>query len=317
MPRPPIDPDSFDKVNFVIDSWTTGCDAPWYIYIETMKPALLAAFITLITFGWDDVLRGYLRPRGLHPRRTGKRKGKWSRRVPRFPELGDLIGSNIPGAEEVKGKRWSTPMKTLWRIDSAMQAIMFAWLVVEVAEDFAFEWTSLLYESYWCLPDPPGNYNLRWKRGGPLMRAAWDRFAVGQKFVGRNSYMGKNLKATRGEADMALYIGSPGAKGGLPPTSLILATVASLGIEATITAPAAPDGWSLTSGIATCLKDQTPQATVTDVVEEGEQVALPGDVDFTGLDAVDYYVQAWLKWAKPDGSIAYGASISATILVTV
>ena len=161
MPRPPIDPDSFDKVNFVIDSWTTGCDAPWYIYIETMKPALLAAFITLITFGWDDVLRGFLRPRGLHPRRTGKRKGKWSRRAPRFPEIGELIGSNIPGAEEVKGKRWSTPMKTLWRIDSALQAIMFAWLVVEVVEDFAFEWTSLLYESYWCQPDPPGKFSVQ------------------------------------------------------------------------------------------------------------------------------------------------------------
>ncbi len=161
-----------------------------------------------------------------------------------------------------------------------------------------------------------GNYNLRWKQGGPLMRACWDRFAVGQQFVGRNSYMGKNLKATRGEVNMALYIGSPGAKGGLAPASLILASVASLGIEATITAPAAPTNWTLTSGIATCLKDQTPQATVTDVVQEGEQVALPGDVDFTGLDAVDYYVQAWLKWEKPDGSIAYGASISATILVT-
>ena len=173
MPRPPIDPDSFDKVNFVIDSWTTGCDAPWYIYIETMKPALLAAFITLITFGWDDVLRGFLRPRGLHPRRTGKRKGKWSRRVPRFPELGEMIGSNIPGAEEVKGKRWSTPLKTLWRIDSAMQAIFFFWLVVDVAEEFAFAWTSLLYESYWCQPDPPGQFSYRTVGYGPIWNSGW------------------------------------------------------------------------------------------------------------------------------------------------
>ncbi len=160
------------------------------------------------------------------------------------------------------------------------------------------------------------NYNMRWKQGGTLMRAPWNRFAVGQKFVGRNSYMGKNLQATRGEADMALYIGSPGAKGGLPPASLVLASVAANGIEATITAPAAPDGWSLTSGIATCLKDQTPEAVVTDVIDEGEQVALPGDVDFTGLDTVTYFVQAWLKWLKPDGSIAYGASIVDSIAVT-
>jgi hypothetical protein len=139
---------------------------------------------------------------------------------------------------------------------------------------------------------------------------------VGQKFVGRNAYLGKNIAATRGEVDMAAYIGSPGAKGGLPPVSLVLATAASLGIEATITAPAAPTDWTLTSGIATALVDQAPEDTVADVVQEGEQVALPGDVLFTGLLAVDYYVQAWLKWEKPDGSVAYGASISDTILVT-
>ena len=160
------------------------------------------------------------------------------------------------------------------------------------------------------------NYNTRWKQGGPLMRAPWDRFAVGQPFVGRNSYMGKNLKLTRGEADMDLYIGSPGAKGGLPAASLVLASVASLGIEATITAPVPPTSWTLTSGIATCFIDQTPEAAVADVIQEGEQVAIPGDVVFTGLTATTYQVQAWLKWSKPDSSIAYGASISATILVT-
>lgn len=160
------------------------------------------------------------------------------------------------------------------------------------------------------------NLEMRWKQGGTLMRAPWDRFAVGQKFVGRNAYLGKNIQATRGEVDMAAYIGSPGAKGGLPAASLVLATVAANGIEATITAPAAPDGWTLTSGIATALKQQTPEAAVTDVIQEGEQVAIPGDVDFTGLDTVFYWVQAWLKWEKPDGSIAYGASISDTIEVT-
>lgn len=160
------------------------------------------------------------------------------------------------------------------------------------------------------------NMNTRWKQGGPLMRAPWDRFAVGQKFVGRNSYMGKNLNAMRGEVDMDLYIGSPGAKGGLPAASITLTTVASLGIECAITAPAPPTGWTLTSGIASCFLDQTPEAVVTDVVQEGEQVAIPGDVDFTGLTAATYQVQCWLKWAKPDASVAYGASISDTILVT-
>ena len=161
MPKPPVDEDSFDKVNFVVDAWTTGCDAPWYIYVETMKPALLAAFITLITFGWDDVLRGALRPKGLH-RRTAKRKGKWARRVPRFPEIGEMVGKQLPIAEQVSDfSKWNGLGKTLWRVDTVMQQFMFWWLVAEVTEDFAFEWTSLVYESYWCQPDPPGKFSYR------------------------------------------------------------------------------------------------------------------------------------------------------------
>ncbi len=157
---------------------------------------------------------------------------------------------------------------------------------------------------------------VRWKQGGPLMRAPWDRFAVGQQFLGVNQYLGKNINLTRGDADMAAYIGSPGAKGGLPATSLVLTTVASLGIEAVIVGPTPPTGWTLTSAIATCLIDQAPEAVAGDIVQEVEDATDPYSCDFTGLTAVDYFVQAWLKWAKADGSVAYGASISDTILVT-
>jgi len=160
------------------------------------------------------------------------------------------------------------------------------------------------------------NLDVRWKTAGPLTRAPWDRFAVGQKFVGRNAYLGKNIAATRGEVDMALYIGSPGAKGGLPPSSLVLTTVAANGIEGVIVGPTPPTGWTLTSAIMTALKDQTPEAVVTDVIVEGEDVASPYSVDIVGLDTVLYFCQAWLKWAKPDGSIAYGASIVDSIVVT-
>ncbi len=159
MPRPNVDPDSFDKVNFVIDAWTTGCDAPWYIYIETMKPALLNAFITLITFGWDDVLRGFFRPKGLYKRRTMKRKGKFVRRIPRFPEVGNTIGKNLGGMTGIGAARWSNFGKFLWRVDGAMESVRFFWLVAAITEDFAFEWTSLLYESYWCQEDPPGRFS--------------------------------------------------------------------------------------------------------------------------------------------------------------
>jgi len=127
MPRPNIDEDSFDKINFVIDSWTTGCEAPWYVYIETMKPAALEAFIVLISFGWADVVRGAFRPKGLG-RRTGKKKGKWGKYKPGFPEVGNTLGKSLPFAEQLDDYiKWSNGFKTLWRIDNLMQAAFFMW----------------------------------------------------------------------------------------------------------------------------------------------------------------------------------------------
>ena len=161
MPRPPVDPGFFDKVNYVIDAWSRPCDAPWYIYVETLWPAALKAFITLATFGWDDVARGYFRPRGLQgPRRSGKgrRRGRGLRGP---PELGDALGRSLPGADEVKGEKWSNLSKTLWRIDSQVQLGLFAWLVADVTNDFAYNFTSVLYQTVWCQASTLGRFSVR------------------------------------------------------------------------------------------------------------------------------------------------------------
>ncbi len=142
----------FTKVNFVIDAWSQPCNAPWYLYVETMKPAALRAFITLISFGWGDVVRGGLRPKALGLRRTGKRKPKPSPYRPRLPEIGNWLGKNIPGSDELRGKHYSNGYQNLWRVDNKIQAVLFWWLIADVTIDFLFEWTSLLYEQPVCQP---------------------------------------------------------------------------------------------------------------------------------------------------------------------
>ncbi len=164
MPVPP-DLDYFDKVNYITDSWVQACEAPWYIYISTLKPAALAAFITLITFGWDDVARGYARPPDRHSRRrSGKKRGKGRGGPRRFPEFGEAVGRHLPGSTAVKGVNWPDALKTLWRIDSVVQGVLFALLIADITVDFGVEWTSLLYETRWCKDSARGRFS--WQKGG-------------------------------------------------------------------------------------------------------------------------------------------------------
>ncbi len=173
MPLPPENPENFDKVNYVIDAWSRPCQAPWYIYLETLKPAALEAFIVLISFGWADVVRGRFRPKGLG-RRSSKRKGRWARKIPRFPEIGNTLGKAIPIGEQIDDfVKWGTGTKFLWRIDNAMQAGLFFWLVADVAEDFVFNWTSLLYKTYWCRASDLGRFSYQDKGLGPIPNDIW------------------------------------------------------------------------------------------------------------------------------------------------
>lgn len=191
----------------------------------------------------------------------------------------------------------------------------------------ASKWRGVPYMRQYVTPQNPqtvaqtltrdifANLSAIWKQAGSLAIAPWERFATGQKFLGRNAFMGQNVKAMRGEADMQLFVGSPGAKGGLAPTSIALTPGAGT-LDVDFTNPDAPTGWTLVSAVAAIFIDQAPEAAPAPTLIVDEDDVAQAQVSFAGLDAGDYVVSAWLEWTKADGSTAYGASINGTDTVT-
>ena len=151
----------------------------------------------------------------------------------------------------------------------------------------------------------------QWKNAPTLGRATWDRFAQGQVLSGRNAFIGRQTNALRAVTVVDTWIGSPGAKGGLAASSLVV-TPAALQLTYDVTVPTAPTGWTLTSAIGALLEQQDPQTDTGINMVVLEDLAAPFSLVFTGLTAATVYVGSiWLKWLKPDASIAYGASINA------
>ncbi len=155
-----------------------------------------------------------------------------------------------------------------------------------------------------------------WKLMGVLGIAPWDRFAVGQVLTGRNKMQGNYVTENRGETDLLSWNMSPGAKGGIPPLTLVLSSPGVNDIEALMTTPAPPTGWTLSSKDAMAIRDQDPQTGV--LFETTEATAAPGfEPLLPGLTtAVLYVVGGWLRWAKPDGSIAYSVALQGTFTPT-
>lgn len=160
------------------------------------------------------------------------------------------------------------------------------------------------------------NLNAIWKLMPALWVAPWDRFATGQVLTGRNAFVGQNVAVLRGEVDLAKLIFSPGAKGGLPQDATVF-TPAAGQVTVDFTNPTPPSGWTLQAAVAAAIVDGAPESITDFTSSAQEDVSDPfTQVVISGLAAGDYAVGAWLRWAKPDGSIAYGPSVTSVETVT-
>lgn len=137
------------KWNRVSKFMANPCDAPTMAYVETFFPAAGKAVITLLSFGLDDVARGFFRPKGLYPKgclgRNKRRRGAIG-----IPEVGEEIGKRIPGAETVKSRQYGGLEKNLWLLDGLAQRVLFWFMVIDVITDFSYDWTSGIYKKKFC-----------------------------------------------------------------------------------------------------------------------------------------------------------------------
>lgn len=157
--------------------------------------------------------------------------------------------------------------------------------------------------------------NSIWKAYPTLSISPWDRFATGQAFLGRNAHIGQNISAMRDEIDIEDMIFSPGAKGGLGP--LTFSPVGGVGvITCTFTQPAIPSGWTLQAAVACAIEAQNPQTASLFITVAAEEVSTPWLVVALTVPAGTYWCGGWTRWAKPDGSIAYGPSLAAAATAT-
>ena len=153
--------------------------------------------------------------------------------------------------------------------------------------------------------------NAIWKIADTLLVSSWDRFADGQVLTGRNAFVSSFVKQLRGEVDLIKMVFSPGAKGGLAAVGMVL-TPGVDQITVDLTEPTLPSGWTIQAGIASAIFDQDPSSMTDFSTVTVEDVAAPYSIVLTGLTSVGLYqVGGWFRYAKPDGSIAYGPSLLA------
>jgi len=147
---------------------------------------------------------------------------------------------------------------------------------------------------------------------GTLALAPWTAFARGKKFSNRNSFMGKNVALLRGQANMNLFLGSPGANGGPPAATFAATTGAGAGeLTGTFTLGTPPTGWTASHVSAFAFPNQDPADPFVGPVVEASVVPPTLVVPLTGMTAATAcQVIGVVEWTKPDGTFAYSVGVT-------
>lgn len=142
--------DYFDRLNTIIDYFEWTCTEDWTIFVHVFLPAAGELVLGLLSFDWDDVARGFLRPYGAVGRKTlvaSPELAKWEFEV---PELGEEIGKRIPGAKFIKANRWWGKTRFLWQIDAFVQRGLYYWLLVDLVSEFLYNYSTGVLRSEVC-----------------------------------------------------------------------------------------------------------------------------------------------------------------------
>ena len=127
---------------------------------------------------------------------------------------------------------------------------------------------------------------------------------------------GNYVTENRGEVDLLSWNISPGAKGGLPPLTIVASSPGVNDINLLLTQPTPPTGWTLTSAQGFAIRDQDPQTGILYDTTEDEDLAGLNVLLPSLTTAVLYVCGAWTKWAKPDTSVAYSVALMTTFTPT-
>ena len=148
-------PGIIDKINFVIDVLSNTCANNPFFYLETAIAPAGNLILNFLSFGLDDVIRGFFRPKGLRSSRHGRKGRRDGRRTPGIPEIGEEVAKLLPGREEARGRAVTDGVKKLWLLDTKLQAGLFWWFVFDQIADFLYEWATNIALFQRCDPNDP------------------------------------------------------------------------------------------------------------------------------------------------------------------
>lgn len=155
-----------------------------------------------------------------------------------------------------------------------------------------------------------------WKVGDARLQDSWLSNAFNKPTTGPALFLGVNVRTLNNQLDLATLQMSLPYLGGIPPAALVITGTAGQ-FRAALTVPTLPTGWTINRQRLLVMREQIPHLPLIAPPQTTNKLASPYSVAITGLTTGQLY-RGWsyFLYNRPDGSIAQGAALTGTRVIT-
>lgn len=157
----PTIPDIDERIDFVVQFFIDGCDAPITVWMEKFWPSFTHLVLQWYEFDVINMFKAWLQPglyaiEGRNSRhwgggKKGKRKGPWQTlgTVISF-DPGEWLGEKMWGHEELRARPLPPGAQFLWIFEGLIERFLWYCMVLDLVTEFAYRWTSSIVETKYC-----------------------------------------------------------------------------------------------------------------------------------------------------------------------
>lgn len=126
------------ELNYIVNYFFNGCRTPWDVVIETAQEPAGEIALSLLMFGWEDIVKSFWRPKGLRQYRHGRKKRKKGKGGG-LPQINDIIAEGLDPHNDVFGPLHNDNLKIWWELENTIERVSYTIMIWDLIETFAFK----------------------------------------------------------------------------------------------------------------------------------------------------------------------------------
>lgn len=136
--HPPAIPGFLDRVNFIVNYWWQGCEAPFKLFVQFAGPPAGQAIALLIGLDMGDIVKEFFRPAGLRSHRHGRKGARKRAFPPELPDPNEEIGKRLPGQKEFAGRPYGSPTFFVFEVTDVADRVAFNLAIVDIVTETVY-----------------------------------------------------------------------------------------------------------------------------------------------------------------------------------